>query len=461
MTFILGILFVLAVVVGLAIALFVFAARRFGLLRVMLIIGVLLVVGFSYFALQPTKVGYDDILSHENASTFVAHHPWSDASSTSAVQAAIRRFGDGAYGKTFSELIDDEKKAEDHDYAVAHIASWQTTCEPGSVDRDADGNEVICPNRYPAAKALEVYNACWGPIETRLDAAVSNQRAASIAMNSGDLSAAMQDEDSAKENASAGKQLAQDGGSCPAVFKTALDRASDYFDAEDYYVFDIEKALTGDRAAAAEITRLGNSLDGQMFDVQAGVIPARVSLGLPLRSDAGVIATSAPTPTNGNADESPLNAETLIPLLFATQEIRVSAGAFGPLKSVIVSVPDTPAHGVASANDYQTGEMADGRWVGVVPLESKTDAGTIYALLWVWTDRKAEFIGEVPAENNGFGHLTVGISGGTIVVTWPSYGPGDQLCCPRFLRKKVLTLDGVTLRPLSDAELPRDASPSP
>jgi hypothetical protein len=461
MTIILGILVFLAFVVGLAIVLFVFAARRFGLLRVMIIIGVLLVMGFSYFALQPTKVGYDDILSQENASTFVAYHSWSDASSTSAVQAAIRRYGDNAYGKTFSELIDNEKKAEDHDYAVEHIARWQKTCEPGSADRDANGSEIFCSHRYPAAKALEVYNACWVPIETRLDRAVSTQRAATIAMHSGDLSAAMQDEDLVKENASAGKQLAQDGGSCPAVFKTALDRASDYFDAEDYYVFDIEKALTGDRAAAAEIYALGNSLDGQMLDVEAGVITARVSLGLPLRSDASAITAGSPTPTNGNADESPLNAETLIPLLFATPEIRVSAGAFGPLKSVTVSVPDTPARGVASASDYQAGPMADGRWVGAVPLESNTDAGTIYALLWVWTDRRAEFIGEVPAENNGFGHLTVRISDGTIVVTWPSYGPGDQLCCPRFLRKKVLTLDGVTLRPLSDAEFPRDASPSP
>jgi hypothetical protein len=93
---------------------------------------------------------------------------------------------------------------------------------------------------------------------------------------------------------------------------------------------------------------------------------------------------------------------------------------------------------------------ADGRWVGIVPLDSGGSAGVIYALMWVWTNGQAQFVGEIPAENNGFGRLSMDVKDGHIDLSWPAYAPSDNSCCPSRLRVKVLTLDGIRLRPLSD-----------
>jgi len=99
--------------------------------------------------------------------------------------------------------------------------------------------------------------------------------------------------------------------------------------------------------------------------------------------------------------------------------------------------------------------MADGRWVAIVPLDSGTPAETIYALMWVWTNDRPQFIGEVPAENGGLGHLLMAVEKGVIRLEWPLYAPRDERCCPSLIRRKILTLDGIRLRPLSDEVISR------
>jgi hypothetical protein len=94
--------------------------------------------------------------------------------------------------------------------------------------------------------------------------------------------------------------------------------------------------------------------------------------------------------------------------------------------------------------------MADGRWVGAVPLDSGGSSGIGYALVWVWTDGRAQFVGELPAENNGYGHLSMVVQNGEIHVTWPAYAASDHSCCPTLVRTKRLTLDGIRLRVLDD-----------
>jgi hypothetical protein len=63
--------------------------------------------------------------------------------------------------------------------------------------------------------------------------------------------------------------------------------------------------------------------------------------------------------------------------------------------------------------------------------------------MWVWTDGRAQFVGEIPAENGGLGRLSTSVRNGEIYISWP-------VCCPSATRLKVVTLDGIRLRPLSD-----------
>jgi uncharacterized coiled-coil protein SlyX len=154
--------------------------------------------------------------------------------------------------------------------------------------------------------------------------------------------------------------------------------------------------------------------------------------------------------TSDSVDRGPLTAGNMLPLLRATSAIRVSTQTDSEGAVAEVSVPDTPARGTASPKRFSSGIMADGRWVGIVPLDSGSTKGVIYTLMWVWTDGQAQFIGEVPAENNGFGRLKMDVEDGEIHLSWPTFAPDDNGCCPSRLRTKLLTLDGSRLRLLSD-----------
>ena len=180
-------------------------------------------------------------------------------------------------------------------------------------------------------------------------------------------------------------------------------------------------------------------------------------------SDASTVATSAPAaiaqsiaPTSSQnlpevtrrdeesspSPDSPLKASNVLPLLRATAALSVSTQSNGA--TAYVTVPDTPAQGTVDPNRIISGRLADGRWVVFVPLASGSPSvGDIYSLMWVWTDGRAQFVGEIPAENNGLGQLSTSVRNGEIYISWP-------ICCPRATRIKVLTLDGIRLRPLSD-----------
>jgi hypothetical protein len=89
--------------------------------RVGLFVAACIAVVVIYYSLQPKNVGYDDILTADNANTYVAHHTWSDGGfeygNTEAAKRAISRLGDKAYGRKFGDLMDWEKNR--HDQAVA------------------------------------------------------------------------------------------------------------------------------------------------------------------------------------------------------------------------------------------------------------------------------------------------------------------------------------------------------
>jgi hypothetical protein len=94
---------------------------------------------------------------------------------------------------------------------------------------------------------------------------------------------------------------------------------------------------------------------------------------------------------------APLAASNVLAILRETSAIRVSTGS----GSIYVTVPDTPAEGSVNPHDLWTGKMADGRWVGIVPLESGGSSGVIYALMWVWSDDQPRFVGEIRPRTEG------------------------------------------------------------
>jgi len=166
------------------------------------------------------------------------------------------------------------------------------------------------------------------------------------------------------------------------------------------------------------------------------------------------VPTAAPTAQRGSTGtapsvqnvfaqrQEPLPASEVLPLLRATSALTVSSNPDG--HSAYVTVPDTPASGTADANRIISGQLADGRWVVFVPLASGSPSvGDMYSLAWVWIDGRATFVGEVPADNNGLGQLSTSIRNGEIYISWP-------VCCPRAIRTKVNTLDGIRFRLLSD-----------
>lgn len=141
----------------------------------------------------------------------------------------------------------------------------------------------------------------------------------------------------------------------------------------------------------------------------------------------------------------PLRRGEVLPLLRATDALMVSSNPDG--HTAYVTVPGTPAKGTADADRIISGRLSDGRWVVFIPLASgSANVGDVYSLMWVWIDGRAEFVGEIPAENGGLGKLSTSIRNGAINISWP-------VCCPRTTRTKILALDGIRLRMLSDSAI--------
>jgi hypothetical protein len=85
--------------------------------RVGLFVAACIAVVVIYYSLQPKNVGYDDLLTTDNANTYVDHHTWSDGGfeygNTEAAERAISHLGDKAYGRKFGDLMDWEKNRHD------------------------------------------------------------------------------------------------------------------------------------------------------------------------------------------------------------------------------------------------------------------------------------------------------------------------------------------------------------
>ncbi len=225
-----------------------------------------------------------------------------------------------------------------------------------------------------------------------------------------------------------------------------------------YRASDEEGAVSRSRwgSVNARLSELHDRLRNDMVAVQAEMGSAATTLATiePSSVPPVVAQTDNPIPQNpasnpqssiaADVADSPLSAGNVLPLLRATSALSVSTKPDG--STAYVTVPDTPAKGTADPNRVWIGRMADGRWVGIVPLDSGGSAGIAYALMWVWTDGRAQFVGEIPAENDGLGHLSMTIDNGEIYLKWPVSGG--------LVRTKVLTLDGIRLRPLSDTTGP-------
>lgn len=187
---------------------------------------------------------------------------------------------------------------------------------------------------------------------------------------------------------------------------------------------------------------------------QSTETPGAPSVAVSPTQNPQTVVTAAPTAQIGSVGTVPpsqivtaqrqgaLSASEVLPLLRATSALTVSTNPDG--HTAYVTVPDTPASGTADANRIVSGQLADGRWVAFVPLASGSPSvGDMYSLAWVWIDGRATFVGEIPAENNGLGQLSTSVRNGEIYISWP-------VCCPRAIRTKVNTLDGIRFRLLSD-----------
>jgi hypothetical protein len=149
---------------------------------------------------------------------------------------------------------------------------------------------------------------------------------------------------------------------------------------------------------------------------------------------------------NAVAAGSPLTASRVLALLSDTPQIRVTETAQG----TYVTVPGTLARGIADPAKFWTGPIIDGRWVGIVPLDTGGRRGFAYAVLWVWDGDQAHFIGQVGAHNGGLGQLRMNVEDGQISLQWPVYSKADPRCCPSLVRKKRATLAGDRLELISD-----------
>jgi nitrogen fixation-related uncharacterized protein len=77
---------------------------------------ILLIAGCAYWwSVQPKDVGYDDVLTTTNATTFADHNAnWNhdDPNNVAYVQRAMQHLGQKAYGQKFGALMDWEKNYE-------------------------------------------------------------------------------------------------------------------------------------------------------------------------------------------------------------------------------------------------------------------------------------------------------------------------------------------------------------
>jgi succinate dehydrogenase/fumarate reductase cytochrome b subunit len=95
----------------------------------------------------PKNVGYDDLLTKTNATTFASHHAWENSGpeegNTVYAQRAIQHLGAKAYGRKFGDLMDWEKEYESEQFARLHPTPKPDPLEValGSVPSDDD-----CPD---------------------------------------------------------------------------------------------------------------------------------------------------------------------------------------------------------------------------------------------------------------------------------------------------------------------------
>jgi len=163
---------------------------------------------------------------------------------------------------------------------------------------------------------------------------------------------------------------------------------------------------------------------------------------VPAEAATSSAASAQPIQMATAKQQGPLPSNEVLALLRSTAAVSVSSNPDG--HTAYVTVPGTAANGTADANRIISGQLADGRWVVFVPLASgSASVGGIYSLMWVWANDHAQFVGEIPATNGGLGRLSTSIRNGEIYISWP-------ICCPQATRTKILTLDGIRLRPLSD-----------
>jgi hypothetical protein len=254
-----------------------------------------------------------------------------------------------------------------------------------------------------------------------------------------------------------GRWYLQDTGDVSALYRASDEQMAasrSRWDTITSQMLELEGRLKADMA---KIKTKSGATDAVLGDTNGGPSLAAPKLSVTF-GQASEVKGGADVPTGSaaveapSAAESPLTAGSVSSLVRATSAIRVATRTNG---RTYITVPETPAEGTVNRSRLWTGRIADGRWVGIVPLESGGPTDVVYALMWVWNNGQADFVGEIPAENDGLGHLTMAVTGGEIELRWPVYGPNDPRCCPSLERTKHLTLDRITLRLLSDTTIPK------
>jgi hypothetical protein len=109
----------------------------------------------------------------------------------------------------------------------------------------------------------------------------------------------------------------------------------------------------------------------------------------------------------------------------------------------------TPKSWAGVPRDAIGGVLENGQPVVAVALQSPGNGrGHVFlALLWTKVDGHLRFVGYI-----AFGS-------GDLVVTTSVYGPNDEDCCPKHTRIDIETLDGITLRKISEVIVPATTFP--
>lgn len=220
---------------------------------------VLLIGGCSiWWKMQPKNVGYDDVLTTANASTFADHNDiWNndDSNNTAYVQRAMQHLGDKAYGRKFGDLMDWEKAYEEKQEAQKQAAAQAAYYKAHPT-----------PTPEPAWKvkedALASARACNKSLNNLMDRVIQDGRSIAASSDVVDAYSTLRDMKSLADQG----MVQVDSVACPSEFSKAADDTRVYlYNASNLADKAMKAVKDNDIDAAADVKELDNQLTSIMY----------------------------------------------------------------------------------------------------------------------------------------------------------------------------------------------------